>query len=91
MEIGDKIKTVDGKEITVKSFRNTENGIIVVAEDGNIYTDDELDLVYSVTPKGLLWIAMEDNGYDVSDEEQFCEMWDEFESMLVKLGYLKKE
>lgn len=90
--IGKEIELIKGGTIKVKSEKETENGLIVVDDKGNIYTEDELNLTYKVTPEYIFYTTLKDN--DITDMEWdstfFSEVFEEFMNRMCNSGYLKK-
>lgn len=81
----------DGKEIKkiiVKSVKKIGEQWIVSDNEGNIYSDDELNFSYSLTPKGCLYAAFYENGFTMSSEE-IDDIWDSFYKYMKNAEYVE--
>jgi len=50
------------KEITVKKWKRVGESFILIAEDGEIYSEEEVNWHYSITPEAALWVSLMDAG-----------------------------
>lgn len=74
--IGKQLEVLDEhnnviKVITVKGEREVNGVYTVTDEEGNLYTEEELNLSYVRTPECILWQAIKDNidsAMETSDE-----------------------
>lgn len=84
------------KTITVKSEREINGVYTVTDEEGNLYTEDELNLSYVRTPECILWQALMDNGileedYESFDFELISKVLKDFMEGMKKAGYIAKK
>lgn len=99
--IGKKVEVFDEnsnivKTITVKGEREVNGVYTVTDEEGNLYTEEELNLSYVRTPECILWQALIDNSilekdYDSFDQELMSNTLKDFMEAMVKAGYIAKK
>lgn len=95
--VGTKIKRAsDGKEVTIKSERMIDGLLVLTDTDGNIYSEDELNIRYRVTPWYLLFEALRDNdlmGTEVWSKHSnlFKSAFNDFMASMQKSGYIARE
>lgn len=61
-------------------------------EEGNLYSDQDVNWTYKVTPEAALWIVLKDR-LDSSlefDYSKYHEIFEEFMESLERAGYVKK-
>lgn len=99
--IGKQLEVLDEhnnviKVITVKGEREVNGVYTVTDEEGNLYTEEELNLSYVRTPECILWQALTDNGileedYDSFDQELMSDTLKDFMEGMEKAGYIAKK
>lgn len=93
--VGTKIKRAsDGKEVTIKSERMIDDTLVLTDTEGNIYSEDELNIRYRVTPWYLMFEALRDNGIVEEDDwcsgESFKPAFNDFMKSMQKSGYIAR-
>lgn len=102
--IGRKVEVVNSngdieKTITVKSEKDVNGTLIVTDDEGNIYSEEELNLKYVLTPEVIMFNALKsadviDEDYDYFDNFPYSLMHkvvEEFMNGMVNGGYLKQK
>lgn len=94
--VGTKLKRLsDGKEVTIKSERMIDGILIFTDTEGNIYSEDELNIRYRVTPWYLMFEALLNNGIveeeDWCSGESFMSAFNDFMASMQKSGYIARE
>lgn len=94
--IGKRVERLsDGEEIIIKNERIIDDISIFTDTDGNIYSEDELNIRYKVTPWHLLFEALRDNG--IVEEDDWCsgscfkKAFNDFMQAMQKAGYITSE
>lgn len=92
--IGQQVYTTDGDLITIKDVKTIGNESVFSDEEGNLYTEDQLELRYKLSPGKILYTIL--TGYDAVvvrywDRTQFPKMADEFMKEMVSCGYIAKK
>lgn len=64
---------------------------MLVSTDGNIYSEDDINWHYSLTPEGALWVTLQDAGiiekdFDSFNFDMYHDAFTHFMDMLVKLN-----
>lgn len=77
------------KQIIIKNYKKLGNQIVWVDEDGDIYSDDELNWCYQLTPKGIFAHVMYSYDENIS-ENRIDELWNEFYKSMERNGYVKQ-
>ena len=97
--VGRQIEILDAcgniqKTVTVAKMKATPQGIIIVDTDGDIYTEDELNLRYCLPPAYALFSFLkdqalldEDTQYDAT---RYNNMFEDLMSMLERQGVVAK-
>jgi len=95
-KIGDKAEVFNENdeviEIIVKKIKDTSeekdwSSYVIVSEEGDIYTQDEVNESYVLTPKGILLLALRDCGVQISVED-LNEVYERFVEGMKKHGFL---
>ena len=92
--IGKEVKRLsDGKIITIKNERIVDDLSVFTDEDGNIYSESELDIKYRITPWYLMYEALKNNelvGRNHWEKHSDCFKcaFDDFMESMVKAGYI---
>lgn len=99
--IGKQLEVLDEhnniiKTITVKGEREIGGVLTVTDEEGNLYTEDELNLSYVRTPECILWQALMDNNileedYTSFDFKLMSKALKDFMEGMEKAGYIAKD
>lgn len=95
MEKGTELKVLEtGKTIKVVNFKETDLGLVIIGDDGEIYTEDQLDIRYRLTPERLLFQAVLDaNIFEEEDMYWDFKLWhiafDNFMHSMIKAEYIK--
>lgn len=102
--IGQKIEVLDNKgevwkTITVSKQREINGTLYVTDEEGNIYSEDELNLTYRVTPEFILFDTLIDNyselikyinsDYTHFDFDTMHKIFNDFMNNMIKAGYIE--
>lgn len=90
--IGTQVYTTDGDLITIKDMKTVGEEDVYSDDEGNLYTDDQLEWNYRLSPGRILYDVL--TGYDAVDvhgwdSEQFPKMADEFMKEMVRCGYVE--
>lgn len=90
--IGTQVYTTDGDLITIKDIKTIGEESVYSDEEGNLYTDEQLEWHYRLSPGRILYDILV--GYDAVDvhrwdSTQFPEMADEFMKEMVRCGYIE--
>lgn len=97
--IGHKIEVLDeggsiAKEITIRKEREIGGVLYVTDEDGDIYSEDELNLTYRLTQERIMWNALVEAGiHDEStayDYEAMHKAVEAFMEGMEKAGYVER-
>lgn len=95
-KIGEKIEVFNEKdeviEIIVKKIKDISeeqdwSSYVIVSEEGDIYTQDDVNERYALTPKGILYWALKD--INVSFDELDM-IYNTFVELMKNHGYLKE-
>lgn len=94
--VGEKVKVLaDGHEITVKQEREIDGIAVYTDEDGNIYSEDELDIRYRLSEYSIMFHALQEAGlYDEHDHFDLRTMKavvDGFMEGMIRAGYIKDD
>lgn len=98
-KIGDKVEVFNKNneviEIIVKKIKDTSeekdwSSYVIVSEECDIYTQDDVNESYVLTPKGILMFALMDSGVQISDED-LNEVYERFVEGMKKQGYLTEK
>lgn len=97
--IGRKIEILDAygntqKTVTVAKMKDTPQGIVITDENGDVYTEDELNLEYCLPPAYALFGFLKDNAllkenarYDAT---KYNNLFEDLMSMLERQGVIAK-
>ena len=90
--IGQEVELVKGGTIKVKNEKTVDNTLIVTDENGNIYTEDELNIRYIVTAPYLLYLTLiKNNCIDMEWDSKFFEkIFNDLMHALEKSGYVEQ-
>lgn len=89
--IGKSVKTLSGEEITVKNEKIINGKYVYTDTEGNIYSEDELDLRFMLSKECLLYEALKENGLCVNwSYKRFAKIVENFMSSMVAAGYISK-
>lgn len=92
--VGQQVHTTDGDLITIKDIKTIGGESVYSDEEGNLYTEDQLEFTYRLSPGRILYNTL--TGYDAVevhhwDGDQFQEMADEFMQEMVRCGYIAEK
>lgn len=87
------------KTITVKSAKEVNNVLVVTDDEGNIYTEEQLNLSFVLTPEAIMFNALKaadviDEDYDYFDNFPYSTMHkavEEFMKGMVDGGYVARK
>lgn len=94
--IGKEVKRLsDGKMITIKNERIVDGLSVFTDEEGNIYSESELDIKYRITPWYLMYEALKNNDLvGGSHWENYSDCFkcafDDFMESMTKAGYISE-
>lgn len=91
--IGHKVDLVNGAQTTVKYARLIGDIWVFTSEDGEIFTEDDIDFRYKVTPFYLLFCSLQKEGVvkeDDWDGDTYERIYNHFMSELESCGYIVK-
>lgn len=97
--IGRKIEILDAygntqKTVTVAKMKDTPQGIIIIDTNGDVYTEDELNLNYCLPPAYALFGFLKDHalieGNALYDADKYNNMFEDLMAMLERQGVIAK-
>ena len=98
-KIGEKIEVFNEKdeviEIIVKKIKDISeekdwSSYVIVSEEGDIYTQDDVNERYVLTPKSILYCTLKDNNIDVTFDELDM-TYNTFVELMKNHEYLKED
>lgn len=83
------------KTIQVAKAKQTDYGLVIVDTDGNIYTEDELNMTYLMSPACALHRFLKEHGLLKADDEfiydKYESLFEDLMDMLERHGIVEKK